>query len=194
MKLASYNVANLFERARILDLPTWSEGRPILEAYARLQALLAQPRYTATTRRRILTHLATLGLGRADTSRFARLRQNRGKLRARRGGKLEIVADGCADWLGWVELRTAPVNTTALRATAHVLRAVDADVQAIVEADSRPALERFFQRFVAGPRARYAPAMLIDGNDDRGIDVGLVVRRGYTITRMLSHVVRGRAI
>ena len=44
MKLATYNVANLFERARILDLPTWSEGRPILEAYARLQALLAQPR------------------------------------------------------------------------------------------------------------------------------------------------------
>jgi hypothetical protein len=138
MKLATYNVANLFERARILDLPTWSEGRPILEAYARLQALLAQPRYTATTRRRILTHLATLGLGRADTSRFARLRQNRGKLRARRRGKLKIVADGCADWLCWVELRTGPVNTTALRATAHVLRAVDADVQAILEAESPP--------------------------------------------------------
>jgi endonuclease/exonuclease/phosphatase family metal-dependent hydrolase len=188
MKLATYNVANLFERARILDLPTWSEGRPVLEAYAKLQSLLAKDRYTATTRRQIQAHLATLGLARADTSRFACLRQNRGKLRARRGGKLEIVAEGCADWLGWVELRTAPVNTTAMRATARVLRAVDADVQAVVEADSRPALDRFYRRLVARPGVRYAPAMLIDGNDDRGIDVGLVVRRGYTITRMLSHV------
>jgi len=30
--------------------------------------------------------------------------------------------------------------------------------------------------------------MLIDGNDDRGIDVGIMLTRGYRITRMLSHV------
>lgn len=30
--------------------------------------------------------------------------------------------------------------------------------------------------------------MLIDGNDDRGIDVGIMLKEEYRIVRMLSHV------
>ena len=35
---------------------------------------------------------------------------------------------------------------------------------------------------------RYRHVMLIDGNDDRGIDVGLLTRERFAITRMRSHV------
>ena len=40
MRLAAYNVENLFDRAKAMNLATWSQGRPVLEAFARLNALL----------------------------------------------------------------------------------------------------------------------------------------------------------
>lgn len=52
MRIASYNVENLFRRPVALNQATWAKGRPILEAYGELQALLEQASYWATTRRR----------------------------------------------------------------------------------------------------------------------------------------------
>ena len=66
---------------------------------------------------------------------------------------------------------------------------MDADVQAIVEVESRPALLEFSDQVLktVGGNA-FAHAMLIDGNDDRGIDVGVLTRDGFDIGIMRSHV------
>jgi endonuclease/exonuclease/phosphatase family metal-dependent hydrolase len=88
-----------------------------------------------------------------------------------------------------VELKMAPVNQVATQHTAMVMHDVGADVLAVVEADNRPALIKFggivFKRIKATP---YAHAMLIDGNDDRGIDVALLTKTDYEIVRIRSHV------
>jgi hypothetical protein len=71
-----------------------------------------------------------------------------------------------------------------------VLKDLAADVQVVVAAESRVALKAFSD--VLLPNVGGAPfdhVMLIDGNDDRGIDVGLMTRSGYEITRVRSHVV-----
>jgi hypothetical protein len=39
MRLATYNVENMFDRAKALNQERWSEGRPALEAYRALNAL-----------------------------------------------------------------------------------------------------------------------------------------------------------
>ena len=39
MRLATYNVENMFERARAMNLTSWAEGRPILNDYQRLNEL-----------------------------------------------------------------------------------------------------------------------------------------------------------
>ena len=46
MRIATYNVENLFLRARALNLDTWAEGRPILEKFAELNSLIEEPSYT----------------------------------------------------------------------------------------------------------------------------------------------------
>ncbi len=59
-----------------------------------------------------------------------------------------------------------------------------ADVLGVVEAESRPVLSAFNQEIlpaVGGQPFRHV--MLIDGNDERGIDVGLMSRAGYPIGR-----------
>jgi hypothetical protein len=48
MRLASYNVENLFDRAKAMSLDDWDKGRPVLEAFAALNALLGDVTYTVT--------------------------------------------------------------------------------------------------------------------------------------------------
>ena len=67
-----------------------------------------------------------------------------------------------------------------MRNTARVMREVEADVLAVVEAESRPVLARF--------NAAFHHVMVIDGNDERGIDVGIVTGRKFPIGIMRSHV------
>jgi endonuclease/exonuclease/phosphatase family metal-dependent hydrolase len=189
MRLASFNLENLFDRARALNQPTWAEGRPALETVARLNQILGKTTYAVSDRSAILTGLGELGLAkRDDGGKFARLRQNRGRLLRRPGsGPPQVVAAGRGDWIGWVELKMEEVDETATRTTAQVVRDVGADVVAVIEVDNRVALGRFNAALLPAVSALpYPHVMVIDGNDERGIDVGLLSR--LPIVTMRSHV------
>src|SRR5207244_1508254 len=70
-----------------------------------------------------------------------------------------------------------------------VIRDVGGDVQAVVEADNRIALKKFSGIALQAIGGQlYEHVMLIDGNDDRGIDVALMTRSGYEIVGIASHV------
>ena len=190
MRLAVYNVENLFDRAKAMNLDSWSEGRPILEKFAELNALLGDQDYPAAAKARMVTLLSELGLAKTDTGPFVILRRNRGGLLRRpKTGGIEIVADGRADWVGSLELRGEPIDETAMRNTARVMRDLSADVLGVVEAESRPALAAFNARIIpAVDGTPFRHVMLIDGNDERGIDVGLMTGRRFPIGLMRSHV------
>ncbi len=190
VRIASFNVENLFQRARALDLGSWTAGRPILEAHAQLNTLFAEAVYTAARKQRILDLLAELGLLHADAAEFAILRVIRGQLVVRhRDGTVEVVADGRADWVGWVDLTREPADELALRHTAMVVRDVAADVLGVVEAEDRTTLQRFNEQLLADVGGTpYEQVMLVDGNDDRGIDVGIFVRAPLSIEHIRTHV------
>lgn len=190
MRLAAYNVENLFDRARAMNLGSWEEGRPILEAFAALNALLGEVSYAPEAKERMAELMVGLGLEESDTGPFVILRRNRGGLLKRpREGGIEITAQGRADWVGSLELRDEPINEHAMRNTARVMIDVGADVLGVVEAESRPVLSAFNSEIVAAMGGSpYRHVMVIDGNDERGIDVGLMTREGFPIGAMRSHV------
>jgi len=190
MRLAVYNVENLFDRPKAMNLASWSEGRTILQDFASLSELLGELHYTAARKQRMGELMIRLGLEKQDEARFVILRRNRGQLLRRpKTGGIEIVADGRADWAGSLELQDEPVDEVAMRNTARVIHDLHADVLAVVEAESRPVLEQFNQQIlkaVGGQPMRHV--MVIDGNDNRGIDVGLMSGENYPIGLMRSHV------
>ena len=196
MILASFNVQNLFERAKAMNLKSddpndkWQEGKSILDDFADFNDLLGKDTYTDQDKTEILNFIKVFGLEKEDTGKFVILRQNRGRLITRHGdGNIEVVASGRGDWIGWVELRTEPISDIAILNTGRVISDVNADVLAVVEADSRITLARFNEYVL--PKIDGTPydhVMLIDGNDDRGIDVGIMTRAGYPIELMRSHV------
>jgi hypothetical protein len=69
--------------------------------------------------------------------------------------------------------------------TAQVTHDLGADIQAVVEAENQPSLDRFNTDLLAG---QYDHVMLIDGNDTRGIDVGILTSPQVEIRSMRSNV------
>jgi endonuclease/exonuclease/phosphatase family metal-dependent hydrolase len=197
LRLGSFNVENLFKRAKALNTATWSEGEPVLIAFERFNALANRSVYTDTDKQAMLAALETLqvlvrtraGSLRLNTEPFdawALLRENRGDFLVQpASGDARIVASGRGDWIGWAELLTEIVDETAIRMTARVMDELAADVLGIVEAEDRPALVRMNGELLGG---RYGHAMLIDGNDLRGIDVGLLCNADIELVSVRSNV------
>ncbi|WP_208746821.1 endonuclease/exonuclease/phosphatase family protein [Aquimarina algiphila] len=126
----------------------------------------------------------------SDQGKFAILRKIRGRIVKRpRQKPIEVVANGRADWIGWVELKTAPVNERAVLNTGRVIKDVDADVLAVIEAEDRVSLEKFSDIIIKKVNGKpYDQVMLIDGNDRRGIDVGVMTKKPYPIQSIKSHI------
>ena len=196
MKIAAFNVENLFDRAKAFNSDDPTAHQQVLDDHAELNKLFEKDVYTPADKARMLVLIERLGMLHRDegsNATFTRIRKIRGQLiRRPRDSSLprEIVADGREDWVGWVELKTETVDETAMLLTARVIAEVGADVLAVVEAESRPVLKAF-QTFMAEKMnlpETYRHLLIIDGNDDRGIDVGLASRNGFPIGAVRSHV------
>jgi endonuclease/exonuclease/phosphatase family metal-dependent hydrolase len=191
MKIAAFNVENLFDRARALNLDNEEQAKAILKASAELNAVFEEKVYGEAEKARMIALMEQLDLRKSDTGDFVILRRIRGQIvkRPRGDAPMEIVARGREDWVGWVELRTEPVNDVAVMNTGRVIRDVDADVLAVIEAEDRIALKQFSEIVLSDVQGQpYEQIMVIDGNDTRGIDVGVMTRRGHDIGLMRSHV------
>lgn len=189
MIIATFNVENLFERPRAMNLPSWREGQPAITAAGELNALFYKRVYSDRDKRRMLHLLGKYGLlGARSNNEFLQLRKIRGSLLERKAGqKPRLVANGRDSWTGWVELKREQIADEAIVNTARVIAAVNPDILVLVEVESRPALQHFHDKVLAPLIAKpYAHNMVIDGNDERGIDVGILSR--YPIVRMRSHI------
>jgi endonuclease/exonuclease/phosphatase family metal-dependent hydrolase len=190
MKIASYNVENLFRRAKALNEDEVT-AKLINDEIAELSSLLKKTVYTSADKTRIVALLVALGMQKSDTGEFAELRKNKGKLLSRKAGTYEItiVANGSDDWIGDVVHKLEPVNEIAITNTGKVIAEVNADIIGIVEAEDRISLDKFNKlvlKNVGG--VDYKHVMVIDGNDERGIDVGIMTKTGYTISSIVSHI------
>ena len=73
--------------------------------------------------------------------------------------------------------------------TGMVLREIKADILGAVEVEGRLTLQRFSDQVLKDVGGTpFGQVMAIDGNDDRGIDVGIAVAKGYSVQEIRSHV------
>jgi endonuclease/exonuclease/phosphatase family metal-dependent hydrolase len=199
VRIASFNVENLFQRPKAFNTADWSLGQPALEAYGEVNALFSNQVYSTADKLRMIDLLVALDIYSVNSAgavrrkltqapRWAWLRKNRGafdRQPADPAQSIEIIANGRNEWIGWVELAREPTNETGTRMTARVIQEVGADIIAIVEAEDRPSLVRFNHELLGG---RYRHVMLVDGNDERGIDVGIMTGDQFEIESIRSNV------
>lgn len=198
LRIATFNANNLFRRPKVFQWEGLSaDAAKVLDDLQKLEALLTKPSYSGETGTAIVGLLKKYGFNDSKLfpeDRWFQINEVRGKLfrvkRASTGAnakpEIELVAKGRSSWLGWIELTRENVNTTSTDNTARVIQAVNADVLCMVEIEDRHTLDRFSRLTLKKFKASFDHNLLIDGNDPRGIDIGLLSR--FPIRSVRSHI------
>ena len=178
MRIAIYNVQNLFSRVRAMMSDDPTKTTVVLADVAELQKLIEQQAYSDADKARMLQILRK-HKALTESGPFYLL-ETRRKLVSNN----KILATGRGDWVGSIEWRRDLISAPAVENTGRIISEIKADVLCLVEVENRPVLRRFNDTILKA--APYPHAMVIDGNDERGIDVGIASR--WPIHDMRSHV------
>ena len=180
MRLATFNAENLFDRPKAMNLTNPQLGDQILADFATLNTLIEKDPYTPAMKAQIADIF-----GRQN--QYIKLNEVHGKLLTQSKGKITVVADGRSKWIGWFELIEEHVQELAIENTGRVIGQLNADVTAIIEAEDRSSLKEFNKTMIPKDK-RFDHVMLVAGNDQRGINVGILVREPLKIVDIVSHV------
>lgn len=188
-RVASFNVENLFARPKVFNFRDKSVGDAILKRIGEFRQILKKTSYTTSDKNKLLKefNVGTPANNELPLKAFIAIREDRGKLWKKRGWSITgVKANGEGDWDGTVEFKKAKFSEIGRKNTAKVIRSVKADVACIVEADNRPGLKSFDTDLLY---SMYRYEMLLDGNDQRGIDVGLYSK--FPIGGIWTHMFDG---
>ncbi len=177
-KLASFNVENLFSRAKVFQYLKQGTVSEKLALVDELQGLIQKPVYSPEDKKRILA------LYQGDLKTFVSINEDRGSLFKMKGMSIAgVEANGAADWDGEIVFKQANFSEMTRTNTAQVIKAVNADVMCIVEVEDRPTLNSFASALLNN---RYPFNMVLDSHDPRSIDVGLYSK--YPLGTIRTHM------
>jgi endonuclease/exonuclease/phosphatase family metal-dependent hydrolase len=176
MRIASFNVENLFSRAKVLNFLNNDDGQVLLGKIGELRDLLKAKLYTNKTQ--IVNKYQAL-------KEFIEITEDRGKLFKKSGTAIVgIKANGADDWDGTIVFKRDKFDQTTRQNTAKAMKEVKADIFCLVEVENRETLSFFNSEMLS--TGKFPFNMCIDGNDSRGIDVGLLSRK--KIKNIRTHI------
>lgn len=174
-RIATYNVENLFGRAKVLNFANHETGDEKMLKIAELQSILEKTTYSTADRDRAgrlyheLFNFIGYNILRSDIGFYLFRKHD-----ADGDGNKEtyrLVPTRSDQWLGFLTYDRDSFSDETSRSTARVVKEVNADVICINEVESRPVLDNFNADRLGG---LYQYNMLIDCRvDKRGIDVGI---------------------
>jgi endonuclease/exonuclease/phosphatase family metal-dependent hydrolase len=168
IRLATFNVENLFDRPAVLNLRDQDKINDYLGKIAELQNRIDQASYSTAEKARILA-LAN------ELERYVEIQEDVGKLFTGRGANRRVSASGRAAWIGGIQFRRSNFSGEQRKNTAAMLKVIDADIQCLVEVEGNQALRSFNAELLD---YRFKQHLSIDSpNDPRGIDLGIYLRK-----------------
>jgi exonuclease III len=181
MRIATYNVNNLFERAKLLELEGFSEKTTsILNDINKLNKLLKATDYSPV--KKDIEALLEKYFSSNIKNTYFKIIQIKGKLFSLDENGIQLIAKGRKDWKGWAELITNDVNDVAFQNTGRVISEIKPDVMCMVEVENWSALDNF-NRYLLNNHFKYN--MAYKGNDNRGMELGIY--SNYAISNFRSY-------
>lgn len=181
VRIGTFNVENLFSRARVLNKADFASTAGILTKIDILKSELAKKVYDKDA-------IATLYEDLRDYIEF-NVTSSKGRKHVciwhADTGTVEVDVNGRDDWNGHIVVKRSKFDDVTRKNTARVIESLDADILALIEVEDRQTMEDF-NADVLG--SRYAGAFSIQGFDSRGIDVGLYFARGWTLVGCATHI------
>ena len=174
VRIGSFNVENLFSRARVFTEDDQATGSAILAKIAELQALLEEDPYRKS---KILDLYNAAELDRYISIRCDRVAKEGASprfLTVTNGVATRVNSDidGPNDWVGAIEFKRDDLDEPGKATLARVLlNDLKADIVCLCEVEDRRALQELCDGLLGGA---YPYNVLFEGNDLRGIDVAVI--------------------
>ncbi|WP_179021833.1 hypothetical protein [Winogradskyella forsetii] len=187
MKIATFNIQNLFHRDKsLLEKPF---GKNLTDWINELDTLMLQTTKSLSQQNRIQELAFLIGFEKPSPRPYAVLRKKAGFLYMKGlSHSLESKANNITNWNGWVELQTVPIHPKATEHKAQVIADVNPDILLLQEIEDRASFEDFNQlilpKFDCKP---YEQSFVIQGNDMTSLEMGIALRQGYNLEAVRTH-------
>lgn len=166
LKFATFNVENLFGRAKVFNFYNHKKGdEKIKIIYDLKKELFNKSVYNKPELIKLYKQVK-------DYIKFNVTRRKPGVSKYiiyKRRGQYMVSPNGCEDWDGFIEYKRDKFKNDTMKNIEHVIEDVNADVICMIEVENRKVLSDFNSDRLK----MYPNNMLIDGNDYRGIDVSI---------------------
>ena len=178
LKIAAFNVENLFSRPKAMSLENHDVGAAKLRIIAELQDALDEEAYDKP----LIARLA------GEAHGYFTINKTRGQnplSYSRETKQYKVNVKGRGAWDGFVDLVREGFTFETVQNTGALLRALDADIVGLCEVEDSWALRRFRTDQLQDEKLRYD--LVVDGNDPRRIDVALLSRFPYGCIHTHAH-------
>ena len=184
MKIATYNIQNIFYRDRALIKKYREENRELWVEEFEMLMLKGMRTSKEFNRMRALSQL--LGFEDSQNSPYLTMKHKMGQLFLKKNVEAKTYkATHLTDWNGWIKLNSNPINDIAIENKAKVIQEASPDVLVLLEVEDRASLLEFNTYFLSDA---YAHILYLETNDVYGRGIGVLTKEGYKVKSMKSHV------
>lgn len=184
MKIATYNIQNIFHRDTALIKKYREENQELWVEEFETLLLKGMRTNTEFNRMRALSQL--LGFEDSQNSPFLTMIHKMGQLYLKKNVEEKVYkATHLTDWNGWVKLSSKPINEIAVNNKARVIKEASPDVLILLEVEDRVSLLEFNTYFLSDA---YTHILYLETNDRYGRGIGILTKAGYLVKSMKSYV------
>lgn len=188
MKIATFNIQNLFHRDRSFLEKPFNKNKEEWEI--EVDQLLEKPIKSIQDNDRIRELACLVGMDKCNQLPYAVLRRKAGFLFLKgKNYSKELKASELTDWNGWVALQNYPIDPIAVENKARLIADVNPDILVLQEIEDRASLEEFNDEFLSRFGCKpFQKTCVMQGNSKRGQEIGILTRKGYQIQSVRSHI------
>lgn len=187
MKIATFNIQNLFSRDK--SLLNSQAGNAVINWLDEMEHLMSIQVKTVSDLDRIKDLTFLLG--------FEKIRNKSYAIMSRRVEELffqayhssvETKANNLTNRNEWFSQQTIPVEPIATQNKARVIAEVNADVLLLQEVEDRNSLSEFNNQFLPEFNGvPYRELLVLQGNNGRGQEIGMLTKNGFQIQEIRTY-------
>jgi len=186
MRIATYNIQNLFHRH--IDLMERNHKEKAVLWKDEFEQLMFNNDHSEKNYTRMRELADLLGFHNLPYGFHLSMKNLQGNLFVRPVlQKKDVRASPITDWNGWAQLRSTPIGKGAIINKTKVIMDTDPDILLLQEVEDRSALFEFRSTFLEGsPEKDYGEIFHLEGNDFKGLGMGILLKKGYHIKSLRS--------
>lgn len=188
MKIATFNVQNLFHRDRSLIQKT--TGKCVSDWITEFDSLLKKEKSSSNTDR--LKELSfLLGFDKTFQNPYVVMRKKAGELYLKgMNCSKELKSGELTDWNGWIKVQTMPIDPEATNHKAMVISEIDPDILVLQEVEDKQSLDEFnnsiLPKFNCDP---FSECVLTPNSEGKGREQALLLKNGYQLESIKIHTI-----